>query len=102
MNLGMPELLFILILALLIFGPKRLPEIGRTLGKGMAEFRKASTDLKRTIERELEVEPQTPPPPQVVPRPAALQPAPPSPPATADAAPPPSIEPGSPEPPKSS
>jgi len=68
-NLGLPELLFILILALLIFGPKKLPEIGRTLGKGMAEFRKASTDLRRTIERELDVEGQPAPP-----RPALAQP----------------------------
>ncbi len=52
-SLGLPEIIFILLLALLIFGPKRLPEIGRTLGKGMAEFRKASNDLKRTINAEL-------------------------------------------------
>ncbi|HTQ81398.1 MAG TPA: twin-arginine translocase TatA/TatE family subunit [Thermoanaerobaculia bacterium] len=52
-SLGLPEIIFILVLALLIFGPKRLPEIGRTLGKGMAEFRKASNDLKRTINAEL-------------------------------------------------
>ncbi len=60
--LGFPELLFILVLALLIFGPKRLPEIGRTIGRGMAEFRKASTDLKRTINTELALdEPAAPP-----------------------------------------
>jgi TatA/E family protein of Tat protein translocase len=52
-SLGLPEIIFILLLALLIFGPKRLPEIGRTLGKGMQEFRKASNDLKRTINAEL-------------------------------------------------
>ena len=52
-SLGLPEIIFILLLALLIFGPKRLPEIGRTLGKGMSEFRKASNDLKRTINAEL-------------------------------------------------
>jgi TatA/E family protein of Tat protein translocase len=52
-SLGLPEVIFILLLALLIFGPKRLPEIGRTLGKGMSEFRKASNDLKRTINAEL-------------------------------------------------
>ncbi|HYG62931.1 MAG TPA: twin-arginine translocase TatA/TatE family subunit [Thermoanaerobaculia bacterium] len=60
--LGVPELIFILVLALLIFGPKRLPEIGRTLGKGMSEFRKASNDLKRTINTELALE-ETPAPP---------------------------------------
>ncbi|MDX1385093.1 MAG: twin-arginine translocase TatA/TatE family subunit, partial [Thermoanaerobaculia bacterium] len=42
--LGVPELIFILVLALLIFGPKRLPEIGRTIGKAMGEFRRATTD----------------------------------------------------------
>ena len=51
--LGIPELLFILALALLIFGPRKLPEVGRTLGKGMAEFRKASNELKRTINAEV-------------------------------------------------
>lgn len=54
--LGFPELLFILVLALLIFGPKRLPEVGRTIGKGMAQFRRATTDLKRTIETEISLE----------------------------------------------
>lgn len=61
--LGVPELIFIFILALLIFGPKRLPEIGRTIGKGMAEFRKASNEIKRTINTELALdEAQTAPP----------------------------------------
>ncbi|MFL6199215.1 MAG: twin-arginine translocase TatA/TatE family subunit [Thermoanaerobaculia bacterium] len=60
--LGFPELIFILVLALLIFGPKRLPEIGRTIGRGMAEFRKASNELKRTINTELALdEPVAPP-----------------------------------------
>jgi len=61
-GLGVPELIFIMVLALLIFGPKRLPEIGRTLGRGMAEFRKASNDLKRTINVELALDEQPPPP----------------------------------------
>lgn len=52
-SLGLPELIFIMVLALLIFGPKRLPEIGRTIGKGLSEFRKASNDLKRTIDTEI-------------------------------------------------
>lgn len=51
--LGVPELLFIFALALLIFGPRKLPEIGRTLGKGISEFRKASNELKRTINAEV-------------------------------------------------
>jgi TatA/E family protein of Tat protein translocase len=63
-GLGVPELIFILVLALLIFGPKRLPEIGRTLGRGMAEFRKASNDLKRTLNVELALDEQPPPPVQ--------------------------------------
>ena len=61
--LGVPELIFILVLALLIFGPKRLPEIGRTVGKGLAEFRKASTELKRTINTELALDEAPAPPP---------------------------------------
>jgi sec-independent protein translocase protein TatA len=64
-GLGVPELIFILLLALLIFGPKRLPEIGRTLGRGMSEFRKASNDLKRTINVELALD--EPPPPTIGP-----------------------------------
>lgn len=61
-GLGVPELIFILLLALLIFGPKRLPEIGRTLGRGMSEFRKASNDLKRTLNVELALDEQPAPP----------------------------------------
>jgi sec-independent protein translocase protein TatA len=51
--LGVPEMIFIFLLALLILGPKKLPEIGRTLGKGMAEFRRASNELRSTFEREM-------------------------------------------------
>ena len=58
--LGFQEVLFILVLALLIFGPKRLPEIGRTIGKGMAQSRKASHDLKRSIESEISLEDEPP------------------------------------------
>jgi TatA/E family protein of Tat protein translocase len=61
--LGVPELIFIFVLALLIFGPKRLPEIGRTVGKGLAEFRKASTEIKRSINTELALDEQPAPPP---------------------------------------
>ena len=59
--LGFWEILFIVVLALLIFGPKKLPEVGRTVGRGMAEFRKASSDLKRTIETEMTLEESRPP-----------------------------------------
>ena len=52
-SLGVPELIFIFVLALLIFGPRKLPEIGRTIGRGLSEFRKASTDLKRSINAEM-------------------------------------------------
>ena len=61
-SLGVPEILFILVLALLIFGPRRLPEIGKTLGKAMGEFRRATNDLKSSIEREVNLEKQPPPP----------------------------------------
>jgi len=55
-SLGVPELLFILVLALLVFGPRKLPEIGRTLGRAMGEFRRATSDLKRTLDVELSTE----------------------------------------------
>src|SRR5436190_11403158 len=51
--LGMQEMVFIFVLALLIFGPKKLPELGKTLGKAMTEFRRASTELKSTFDREM-------------------------------------------------
>jgi len=54
--LGFPELILIFIVALIVFGPKRLPEIGRTLGKALGEFKKASDELKNTIEREVRAE----------------------------------------------
>ena len=59
--LGIPELLFILVIALLIFGPKRLPEIGRTMGRAMGEFRRATTDLKRSFNAEISLEEERPP-----------------------------------------
>jgi len=55
-SLGLPELLVIFAVALIVFGPRRLPEIGRTLGKALGEFKKASDELKNTIEREVHVE----------------------------------------------
>ena len=52
-SIGGTELLIILVIALVIFGPKRLPELGRTIGKGLSEFRRASNDLKRSLEDEI-------------------------------------------------
>ena len=52
--IGIPEMIFIFVLALLIFGPKKLPELGRSFGKGLAEFRRASTELKSTFQREMD------------------------------------------------
>ncbi len=55
-NLGMPEIIVIFVLALIVFGPRKLPEIGKSLGRGLAEFKKASNDLKRTWEEEVRLE----------------------------------------------
>jgi TatA/E family protein of Tat protein translocase len=51
--LGVPELIFIFILALLIFGPKKLPELGRTIGKALTEFRRASNEMRSAVESEI-------------------------------------------------
>ena len=55
-SLGVPELLLIMAVALIVFGPRKLPEIGRSLGRAMGEFRKATDELKNTIEREVRLE----------------------------------------------
>jgi sec-independent protein translocase protein TatA len=55
-NLGMPEILMIMVIALIIFGPRKLPELGKSLGHGLAQFRKASDDFKRQWEDEVETE----------------------------------------------
>ncbi len=53
MNLGFPEMVFLVILAFMLFGPKRLPEIARQLGKFVAEFKKASNDFQSQIHQEI-------------------------------------------------
>ena len=55
-SLGYPEILLILVVALIIFGPRKLPQLGKTLGESLAQFRKASEDFKRTWESEVEYE----------------------------------------------
>jgi sec-independent protein translocase protein TatA len=57
-SVGMPEMLIILIIALIIFGPRKLPELGRSLGKSLAEFKKASNELRNTLEEEIRIEEQ--------------------------------------------
>ena|ERR1043165_5847825 len=52
-TLGIPEMMFIFTLALLLFGPKKLPELGKTVGKAIAEFRRAQSELKATFDREM-------------------------------------------------
>jgi TatA/E family protein of Tat protein translocase len=53
MNLGFPEMIFIFLLALIIFGPRKLPEIGRQLGRALNEFKRASNEFKAQIESEI-------------------------------------------------
>ena len=78
-SIGFPELLVIFVIALIVFGPRRLPEIGKALGQGINEFKRASKDLQNRLEQEIEEDrqagttatpeaaapanpPQTPPP----------------------------------------
>ena len=57
-SIGMPELIIIFVIALIIFGPRKLPELGRSLGKSLAEFKKASNELKNTLEEEIRLDEQ--------------------------------------------
>ena len=68
-SLGMPEILMILVIALIIFGPRKLPELGKTLGQSLAHFRKASEDFKRQWEDEVDLEKRrldAPPPAETI------------------------------------
>ena len=57
-SIGMPELVIILVIALIIFGPRKLPELGRSLGKSIGEFKRASNELRHTLDEEIRVEEQ--------------------------------------------
>ncbi len=53
---GMPELVIILVIALIVFGPRKLPDLGRSLGRSLSEFKRASSELRSTLEDEIRVE----------------------------------------------
>ena len=57
-SIGMPELIIILVIALIIFGPRKLPELGKSLGRSLNEFKRASQDLQNTLEQEIKLEEQ--------------------------------------------
>jgi len=66
-SIGMPELIVILVIALIIFGPRKLPELGRSLGRSLSEFRRASNELRQTLDDEIKQEQQRPPTPAATP-----------------------------------
>ena len=55
-SIGVPEMMIILILALIVFGPRKLPELGRSLGRSLNEFKRASNELRHTLDEEIRVE----------------------------------------------
>ena len=57
-SIGMPELIIIFMIALIIFGPRKLPELGRSLGKSLGEFKRASNELRNTLDEEIRLEEQ--------------------------------------------
>jgi TatA/E family protein of Tat protein translocase len=74
--IGMPELIVIMVIALIIFGPRKLPELGRSLGRSLNEFKRASNELKHTLDEEIRVEEQKSAdrqqPPAEIPRPVVV------------------------------
>ena len=59
-SIGVPEMIIILVIALIVFGPRKLPDLGRSLGKSLGEFKRASNDLRNTLDEEIRIE-DTPP-----------------------------------------
>lgn len=55
-SIGMPELIIIFVIALIVFGPRRLPDLGRSLGRAISEFKRATNELQTTVEHEIELE----------------------------------------------
>ena len=72
--LGLPELLIIATIALFVFGPRKLPELMRSLGKSLAEFKRASNELKNTLDEEIRLEESRLETPKAPPRPSAAVP----------------------------
>ena len=60
--IGVPELIILLVVALIVFGPRKLPDLGRSLGKSLAEFKRASNDLRNTLDEEIRSEERKAPP----------------------------------------
>ena len=92
-SIGGTELLLIMVVALLVFGPRKLPKLGRTIGKAMGEFRRASNDFRSSLEREIDTE-ETPTQPRTAPTPLSSKS-----PATPTSSIPSTTPPGSTEPP---
>jgi TatA/E family protein of Tat protein translocase len=67
-SLGMQEIIVIFLIALIVFGPRKLPELGKTIGKGLAEFKKASNELKQTWEDEVRIDKEK----EAIPEPVAV------------------------------